>query len=187
MLSTTQAHQYLATALDALHQASDWRPVLDGLPVPVYVTDPHGEVTYWNDACVSFAGREPELGSDRWSIAWHLYTASGEPLAHDHSPMARAIHERREIHNEIVIAERPDGRRIAFRPYPTPYYDEGGALEGAVSLIVDVSSEQSSTLVEQAARCKRLARATNDAHASEVLADMARGYADTAASLKIAH
>lgn len=184
MRAATDPQTYLDTALDALGGDGDWRSVLDKLPVPAYTTDADGRVTYWNSACVDFAGREPRLGEDRWCVTWHLYTTDGDPLPHDECPMARAIREKREIRNEIIIAERPDGQRIACRPYPTPFFDRDGNLAGAVNLIIDVTHEQADVLAEQAARCKRLARSTNDRQASEILASMAQDYAATAATLR---
>lgn len=184
MLATQSVQYYLDTALDALRDGNDWRCVLDELPLPVYTTDANGAVTYWNQACVDFAGRQPQLGDDRWCVTWQLYTTSGDPMPHDQCPMARAIKEKREIRNEIVIAERPDGQRFACRPYPTPYFDSDGNLEGAVNLLVDVTHEQADVLSDQAARCRRLARSTTDAQACEILTSMAKGYAATAGALR---
>lgn len=184
MLATNNVQHLLNTAIDALRSDGDWKSVLDELPVPVYTTDANGAVTYWNQACVDFTGREPRLGQDRWCVTWQLYTVSGEPLPHDECPMAKALREKREIRNEIIIAERPDGHRVACRPYPTPWFDSEGNLEGAVNLVIDVTHEQADALTEQAARCRRLSRATNDSHASQILASMATGYAATAAALR---
>lgn len=184
MLSNSQPQQYLDTALDALRNGDGWQSVLDELPVPVYTTDADGQVTYWNRACVDFAGREPELGEDRWCVTWRIYTTAGEFLPHDQCPMAVAIRERREIRDKVAIAMRPDGSRRAFTPYPTPLFDSAGQLSGAVNMLIDVSDEQAGTLADQAARCRRLSRATNDSEASEILAGMARIYADTAAALR---
>jgi PAS domain S-box-containing protein len=186
MLSTSQPQQYLDLALEALNNGEDWRSVLDELPVPVYTTDADGAVTHWNQACVELVGRQPRLGEDRWCVTWQLYTMSGDPLPHDECPMARAIKEKREIRNEIIIAERPDGNRVACRPYPTPWFDEDGNLGGAVNLIIDVTHEQAGALLEQAARCRRLSRATHDADASQILASMAAGFDSTAAALRSA-
>lgn len=183
MHATGTTRDYLDTALAALHGSDDWRAALDGLGVPVYTTDAQGRVTHWNRACVELVGREPRIGEDRWCVTWKLYTMSGEPLPHEDCPMARAIKEQREIHNEIIIAERPDGRRVACRPYPTPYFDEDGQLQGAVNLIIEITREQTPELFDQAARCRRLAHATTDPLVSEILADMARDYAATAATL----
>ena len=185
-MAAPDVKQLLDTALGALHRADDWQSVLDALPVPVYTTSSDGTLTYFNQACTAAVGREPRLGEDRWCVSWQLYTTSGEPLPHSDCPMARAINERREVRNEIIIVERPDRSRIACRPYPTPYFDDSGELKGAVNLLIDVTEEQADTLTEQSRRCRRLARSTNDVQASAILADMAQDYAATAAALKSA-
>jgi len=38
-----------------------------------------------------------------------------------------------------AIAERPDGSRVRFAPYPTPLRDASGAVVGAVNLLLDLS------------------------------------------------
>lgn len=173
----------LATALDALSGGGNCRPTLDELSVPIYTTDAAGSVTYWNHACIEFAGRVPALGEDRWCVTWHLYTTDGERLAHDECPMAQAIHERRPIRDAVAIAERPDGSRRAFRPYPTPLFDSEGVLTGAVNMLIDVTEEQCTALHDQAQRCRRLAGATYDRRTSKMLGEMAEGFDRTADDL----
>ena len=56
MLTPSRTDQIVETALQAVRSASDWKAVLDELPVPTYITDADGAVTYWNRACVHFAG-----------------------------------------------------------------------------------------------------------------------------------
>ncbi len=175
---------YLDTALDALCGDGDWRGVLSDLPVPVYTTDAEGGVTYWNRACVDFAGREPQLGEDRWCVTWRIFTPDGEALPHEQCPMADAINTRKAVRGKVAIAMRPDGSRRAFTPYPTPLFDDSGVLTGAVNMLIDVSDEQSEALDAQASRCRRLARATLDRDTSRILGAMARGYEDTAAALR---
>ncbi|MFP5329720.1 MAG: PAS domain-containing protein [Alphaproteobacteria bacterium] len=167
-----------------MSSAGDWRASLDALPVPVYTTDADGAVTYWNRACVEFAGREPELGQDRWCVTWQLYTTSGEPLPHSECPMAEAIRTRSEVRDKVAIAVRPDGSRRAFTPYPTPLFGKDGAFVGAVNLLIDVSEEQAEALAEQASRCRRLRQATTDPQAAQILDEMAKGYAENAAALR---
>lgn len=180
------ATQILDTALAALNGGDGWRPVLDELPAPIYTTDPEGAVTYWNRACADFAGRRPMLGRDRWCVAWKLYTTTGERLPHSECPMAEAVMGRCEVRGKIAVALRPDGIRRAFMAYPTPLFASDGSFIGAVNLLVDVTGEQAGELAEQAARCRRLANATTDLEAAEILGGMASGYAATAASLKAA-
>lgn len=177
------ADALLDTALSAISSGDGYRAILDSLRVPVYLTDPDGLVTYWNQACVAFAGREPELGKDRWCVTWQLYTLSGDPLPHDECPMAAAVKERRSIRNEIAIAMRPDGTRRAFTPYPTPLFDLAGNVTGAINLLIDVSDEQAEALTDQARRCRRLAGFTHDRQVSAALGHMAADYEQVAADL----
>lgn len=184
MLAHSNPEVFLDTAIAALSTSSDWSSVLDRLPVPIYVTDTAGAVTYWNEACVELAGREPQLGTDRWCVTWKIYSTTGEFMAHDQCPMAQAIREERIIRDVVAIAERPDGSRIAFRPYPTPLFDDSGKLTGAVNMLIDVTDEQSKALHEQARRCRRLAGALYTRESTIVLEQMAAGFERTAANLK---
>jgi len=183
MVPRPDPEQILDTALNAISTEANWEAVLDELPAPVYATDPEGRVTYWNRACVEFAGREPVLGHDRWCVTWQLYTTSGERLAHEDCPMAQSIRERRAIRGSVAIAQRPDGSRAAFRPYPTPLFDEHGKFTGAVNMLIDVSDQQAKALADQASRCRRLANAMYDRNTAHVLSSMAEGFERTAKDL----
>ena len=184
MLTSSDREDLLETALSAIRSGAGYKSILDELPVPIYTTDADGAVTYWNRACIHFAGREPQLGEDRWCVTWHLYTTEGDDLPHEDCPMALAIRQKREIRGEVAIAQRPDGSRVAFTPYPTPLFDEQGNVTGAVNMLIDISAEQVNVLSEQAKRCRRLSRATLDKTAAEVLKQMADGYDGTAATLR---
>lgn len=173
----------LDTALGALSTESNWRAVLDELPAPIYTTDVEGAVTYWNRACIELAGRVPKLGQDRWCVTWRIYTTEGEFMPHDECPMAEAIKERREVRGKVAIALRPDGSRVAFRPYPTPLFDSEGGLTGAINMLVDVSEEQADALTAEADRCRRLSQATFNREISAMLGNMADGYERTAEQL----
>ena len=156
---------------------------IDAIPLPVYLTDSDGRLTAWNAACAEFAGREPDRARDRWCVTWRLHTTAGDPLPHDACPMAVAVKERRAIRGEIAIAERPDGSRRAFTPYPTPLFDPAGNLAGAVNMLVDVSAEQGQALRDQADRCRRLAAAVTDRDCAAVLLRMADEYRRSAEQL----
>ena len=175
---------YLDAAVEAVAAGGEFEARLDELPVPIYVTDPEGVVTHWNRACIAFAGREPRRGQDRWCVTWQLYTTAGDFLPHHSCPMAVTIREQRPIRDEIAIARRPDGSRVAFKPYPTPLFDSSGRMTGAINMLVDVSDEQSSVLAEQAGRCRRLADATYDRGTSQALSAMADGFERTSSELR---
>lgn len=163
------------------------RARLETLPVPIYMTDAEGFVTFFNPACIDFAGRTPVAGHDRWCVSWRLFTEDGRPLAHDQCPMAMAIREGREIRGLIAAAERPDGHRVLFLPYPTPIRDADGKVVGAINLLIDVTDRRQAQLLgEQAARCRRLARSVNDSRTVAALVQMADEYEEKARSLKSA-
>lgn len=183
MQACATAEDYLQMAVESA-SSSERRQILDAIPVPIYVTDADGLVTYSNAACAEFSGREPQVGKDRWCVTWCLITTSGEPLPHEQCPMADAIRLQRPVRDAIAIALRPDGSRAAFRPYPTPLFNQAGDLTGAVNMLIDVSSEQAPALADQADRCRRLSRATNDREVTLMLQAMAEGYQDNAAALR---
>ena len=56
--------------------------------------------------------------------------------------MAVAIREARPIRGVMAVAERPDGTRSLFTPYPTPIVDADGKVVGAVNLLIDVTDER---------------------------------------------
>jgi PAS domain-containing protein len=141
------------------------------------VTDRDGVVTHYNRACVTLAGRTPVPLEDRWCVTWKLYLTSGEFLPHELCPMAIAVREGRAVRGVEAIAERPDGTRVNFVPYPTPFFDEKGALAGAVNLLLDVTNRRKAErLRDQLARCRRLARSMGDPATVETLTLMAEEY-----------
>lgn len=118
------------------------RELLEALPAAVYTTDAQGRITYYNQAAVAFSGRTPVLGTDEWCVSWRLYTPDGVPLPHDQCPMAIALREGIPIRGAEAVAERPDGTRIPFIPFPTPLRDDSGNLVGAVNMLVDISERK---------------------------------------------
>jgi PAS domain-containing protein len=158
--------------------------VIESLGAPIYLTDAEGWITYYNRACIDFAGQAPVLGEARWCVTWKLYTEDGTFLPHDACPMAVAIREQRPVRGAVALAERPDGTRVMFTPYPTPLYDEDGGFAGAVNLLIDVTDgRQAGALRAQAAHCRRLAYAMSDPQAIDTLQAMAAEYDAKAAAL----
>jgi PAS domain S-box-containing protein len=131
-----------------------FRELLDALPAAVYTTDVAGRITYYNDAAATLWGHRPPLGSSEWCGSWKLFWPDGTPLPHDQCPMAVALKEDRAVRGMEAAAERPDGTRVPFIPYPTPIHDETGKLVGAVNMLVDITDrkraeEQQALLVRE--------------------------------------
>jgi PAS domain-containing protein len=175
----------LHLATDAVQSGEDaLLSALDRLPAAIYVTDPDGLITYYNPACIEFAGRVPAVGSDRWCVTWKLYTEDGIFLPHDQCPMAVAILEQRPVRGIAAVAERPDGSRVNFMPYPTPIFDTQGKLLGAVNMLIDVTdSRQAEFLRSQARKCRRLALSVCDQRTADTLTLMAGEYEQKANEL----
>jgi PAS domain-containing protein len=150
---------------------------LEQVNAPLYVTDAEGVVTHFNSACIGFSGRKPAAGKDRWCVTWKLYTANGGFLPHDQCPMALTVRSKFPIRGVIAIAERPDGTRVKFAPFPTPIVGQSGEFLGAINLLLDVSDpRQIAELRSQAQRCRRLALSVGDSATPATLSTMASEY-----------
>ena len=168
------ADDLLEAALAAVSAEDEFMvEALDALPAAVYVTDADGRVTHYNRACLGFAGRTPQPG-DQWCVTWKLFTLDGDFLPHDACPMAVAIKERRAVRDVEAFAERPDGSRVRFQPFPTPLYGEDGTFRGAINVMIDVTDiRRAGELRMQAARCRRLANSVLDRQTLDSLEELA--------------
>ena len=183
--STTTVDRILSTAIAAVERGGeDLFSALDTLQAPIYVTDAEGLITHFNQACIGFAGRMPTVGKDRWCVTWKLYTDEGEFLPHDQCPMAIAIKMKHPVRGVTAVAERPDGTRVNFMPFPTPLLGPDGELRGAINMLIDVTdARQIDELQSQARRCRRLATAAGDQRTADTLNLMAAEYDAKAAEL----
>jgi PAS domain S-box-containing protein len=124
-----------------------FREMIDALPAAIYTTDAEGRLTHFNPAAVAFSGRVPEKGTDQWCVSWKMFRSDGTPLPHDQCPMAVALKEGRVVDGIEAIAERPDGARVWFTPYPRPLHDAEGNIAGGINMLVDITHRK---LAEQA-------------------------------------
>jgi PAS domain S-box-containing protein len=81
--------------------------------------------------------------------------------------MAIAIKERRSVRGMEAVAERPDGTRVPFEPYPTPLFDASGALIGAVNMLIDITDRKHAEEVKQ--RLSSIVQFSDDAIVSKNL------------------
>ena len=179
------ADQVLDRAIAVL-QGRTMLHLLDDIPAPIYVTDPDGVVTHFNKSCAGFAGRTPLAGKDRWCVTWKLYTNEGKFLPHDQCPMADALRGKRPVRGVTALAERPDGTRVNFMPFPTPVFSPSGEFMGAINMLIDITErQQAEELRTQAMRCRRLARGSGDDGAFAALTRMAAEYEIKASALDL--
>ena len=75
--------------------------------------------------------------------------------------MAVAIQTKRLVRGVTAFAERPDGIRVKFQPFPTPVIDDNGDLLAAINMLVGVddSYEPACRGDSQTTRSERVKRA----------------------------
>jgi len=141
--------------------------LLEALPVAVYTTDAEGRITFFNQAAADLWGHRPALGSDQWCGSWRLYWPDGRPMPHDQCPMALTLKEGRPVRGIEGIAERPDGTRVNFLPFPTPLRDAAGRLTGAINLLMDITEQHQAEV--ELARLAAIVTSSDDAIISKSL------------------
>jgi PAS domain S-box-containing protein len=158
----------VAAALEPTFRANEdhFRSLAEALPVAIYTTDPSGWITFYNEAAVAFWGHRPELGGAQWCGSWKLYRPDGTPLPHEQCPMAIALRQKRPVRGLEAVAERPDGVRVPFMPYPIPMLDSAGRLIGAVNVLIDISEQKrvEAALARRASEQSALFRFTDRLH-----------------------
>jgi PAS domain S-box-containing protein len=138
-----------------------FRKILDALPAAIYTTDAAGRITYFNEAAAALWGHRPQIGTSEWCGSWKLFWPDGRPLPHGECPMAIAIKEQRIVRGMEAIAERPDGTRVPFDPYPTPLFDASGELVGAINMLVDLTARKE--VEETKLRLAQIVQSSDDA------------------------
>jgi PAS domain S-box-containing protein len=159
--------------------------LLAAIPAAIYTTDANGKITYYNEQAVALAGRTPTLGSDEWCVTWKLYRPDGTPLPHGECPMAIALKEGRLIRNAEAIAERPDGTRVPFIPYPTPLRDTSGKIVGGINMLVDISERKQAETQQQILLKELNHRVKNNMQTLQSLLHMATRQTQNAEARKV--
>jgi PAS domain S-box-containing protein len=158
----------LATLADAPELADGhFRAVVDVLPAALYTTDADGRITYYNDAAAEMWGRRPSIGEDWWCGSWRLFWLDGTPMRHDECPMAVTLKTGEAVRGAEAIAERPDGSRYFFQPFPTPLFSDSGELIGAVNMLIDITERRRTE--EATLRLAAIVASSDDAIISKTL------------------
>jgi PAS domain S-box-containing protein len=131
MRAANQADDPSDPIMDSVHG------ILNLLPAAIYMTDASGRITFFNEAAAKLWGVRPILGESAFSGSWKLYWPDGSPLPHAECPMAQVLKDGKPLSGIAAVAEQPDGTRVPFLAYPTPFFDESGALAGAVNMLIE--------------------------------------------------
>ena len=68
--------QHATVPDEAGSREKQFRDLLQALPAAIYTTDADGRITFFNRACIEFAGRTPTIG-DMWCVTWKLFWPDG--------------------------------------------------------------------------------------------------------------
>lgn len=122
----------------------DLRASLENLPLPAYICDSEGIITYFNRPAVVLWGREPKLNDSvhRFSGSFKLFSSDGTPLHHDQSWMALTLHTGKECLGREIVVERPNGQRITVFAHTNPFHDELGQVLGAANILVEITDRK---------------------------------------------
>jgi PAS domain S-box-containing protein len=144
------------------------RELFENSPIAAYATDAQGRLIYFNSAAAKLAGRMPQLGTDQWSVAWKLYYPDGLRLPPEKCPLALSLSCGQSVGGGEYIAERPDGSRFWFTPFPTILRDLSGQIAGAINVLIDITpkkaaqqagEEQFHVIFESTPECVKLVSA----------------------------
>jgi PAS domain S-box-containing protein len=140
---TKRANRQLEQTASALHENERrLNELISSMPAAVYTTDAAGRITFYNEAAAQLWGCRPELGKSEFCGSWKLHWPDGRPMRHDECPMAVTLKTGEPVRGAEAVAERSDGTRVPFLPYPTPLRDGGGQVVGAVNMLVDITDRK---------------------------------------------
>ncbi|MYZ50334.1 PAS domain S-box protein [Propylenella binzhouense] len=148
--------------------------LLEALPVAVYMTDPEGWITFFNEAAAELWGHRPETGSTRWCGSYRLLWPDGRPMAYEDSPMAQSLRRGEALRGIEAIAERPDGSRVPFMAYPALLRSATGEVTSAVNLLVDMRERKQADLLS--AHLAAIVSSSDDAIISKSLEGRIRSW-----------
>ena len=118
------------------------RKILDNLPVGVSVADSSGRLILSNpESAHIWAGPQPiELSEyDRYSGTW---ADNGEPLQAQQWPMARAVLKGKAQRNQVIDIQAFDNSAKTILTSAVPFLDDQGVMQGAISVLQDVSEQR---------------------------------------------
>lgn len=112
--------------------------IFEILPVGIRVVDSTGRIVRTNPTALRFWGR---AGARTWDLreykGWHADT--GEPLAAEDWPLARALWKRERCIGELIRIQCPDGAPKVFLKSAVPLQGEDGRSTGAIVVDADVT------------------------------------------------
>jgi two-component system cell cycle sensor histidine kinase/response regulator CckA len=113
--------------------------IFEVLPVGLWITDKEGTLLRGNPAGVEIWGAEPHVSISEYGVfkAWRL--PSREPIQPEDWALAKTIRHGEAFLDELLEIESFDGKRKTILNYTIPLLDDGGRVEGAIVVNLDIS------------------------------------------------
>lgn len=114
----------------------------------VVVQDTDGRIIRWNRAAERALGLTPDELSGRTSFdpRWGAIRADGSEWPGDSHPAIQALNSGAAVHDQTMGIHRPADGLVWLRVNSTPITDEHGAVTGALTTFVDLTSSRDETI-----------------------------------------
>ncbi len=147
-----------ATNLQLNAVAAEREAILVQLGEGVIVTDPHGRITFVNEAATRLHGvTRFDVEPDGYTQAYSLLTEFGEPHPIESLPLTRAVRNAENVVDARWRIRRPDDTEVLAIGNARPVYARDATLTGAVLTIRDDTSRHAAEeALEEALRIKEL-------------------------------
>lgn len=116
--------------------------ILETLPIAMYTCGIDGTITYYNRAAAELWGREPEMGIEKWTGAYKIFSATVSVLSKEDHPMKLLMDEGKACAPEELLLERPDGTIVYIMPHLSLVYDAQGKVTGAANMVLDITEKK---------------------------------------------
>jgi len=128
----------------SLLEDSEFRKVLDCLPVAAYTCDKEGLITHFNAHAEELWGRAPKLNSpdDRFCGSFELFSSDGNPVQPANCWMAHCLAQGTALDSQEVVVKRPNGDKRTVMAHISTIHDKAGSVVGAVNVMIDVTRER---------------------------------------------
>ena len=114
------------------------------LPVPIYICDKEGRITFFNQAATELWGYTPDITTDslRYCACHKLWMMDGQFVTPNKTPTAIALKTGQPFRNVEVVVGRPDGKKFYAVVNIDPLFDDDGQVSGAINIFQDISERK---------------------------------------------
>jgi len=113
------------------------RQLADCLSIPIFLTDPEGNLLFYNEPAEELLGKRYEetgrMPVGEWSTIFKPIDEAGNPLAPEDLPLVKTLMHRRPEHGTFLI-ESMQGERIKISVTSYPVIGRPDRFLGAVAI-----------------------------------------------------